>query len=89
MPRGVTLLALLALVLAWLPAVGGPAELLAAAALVAVLLLIRQPSDGSAPRIRSLSLRSRAERLAFLRTRDPDADGRVRPRAPGQRVAAG
>lgn len=90
MPRSQLLLALLALLTVWLPVVGSPTELLTAAAMVAVLLLIWQLPDRSAPsiRVRGATLRERAERLAFLRTRDPDADGRVRPRAPGQGLAA-
>jgi len=63
-----------------------PAELLAAiTALAVVLLLVAGPvTPQSAPAwTRSLSLRTKALRTAFLRLRDPDAAGRPRPRAPG------
>ncbi|GGP43519.1 DUF6412 domain-containing protein [Saccharothrix coeruleofusca] len=68
-----------------------PAELLAAVTAVAVvvLLLTATPAVRSAPAwIRSLSLRERSLRAAFLRLRDPDAAGRPRPRAPGLGPAA-
>lgn len=63
-----------------------PSELLAAiTALAVVLLLVAGPVTlRSAPAwARSLSLREKAHRTAFLRLRDPDAAGRPRPRAPG------
>ncbi|MEJ2856463.1 MULTISPECIES: DUF6412 domain-containing protein [unclassified Saccharothrix] len=63
-----------------------PAELVAAIAAVAVvvLLLTAAPDVQAAPAwVRSLSLRDKALRTAFLRLRDPDAAGRPRPRAPG------
>ncbi|HEX6343191.1 DUF6412 domain-containing protein [Umezawaea sp.] len=63
-----------------------PAELLAAiTALAVVLLLVAGPVvPRTAPAwTRSLSLREKAQRTAFLRLRDPDAAGRPRPRAPG------
>lgn len=94
MPHLRALLALLAIVAVALPSVAGPADLLTIAtalgASVVILLLVWQPPHRSAPlaRSRTRTLRDRAQRLAFLRTRDPDADGRVRPRAPGQCSAA-
>ncbi|GCD99571.1 DUF6412 domain-containing protein [Embleya hyalina] len=39
-------------------------------------------------RARGAALRRRADRLAFLPSRDPDAPGRARPRAPGTGPAA-
>jgi hypothetical protein len=86
------LLALLVLVAVALPTVSSPVDLLTVAtvlgASVMILLLVWQAPDRSAPQVRVRTLRERAERLAFLRTRDPDADGRVRPRAPGHCRAA-
>jgi Family of unknown function (DUF6412) len=87
-------LALLALAALMLPVAGNPAELLtvaAAGALAAVALLLVWTAPDSAARpilVRGQVLRERAEASAFLRTRDPDAAGRVRPRAPGQFPAA-
>ena len=66
-----------------------PAELIAAVtALAVVLLLVAGPVvRRTAPTwTRSLSLRGKALRTAFLRLRDPDAAGRPRPRAPGLSV---
>jgi hypothetical protein len=84
------LLALLVLVVVALPTVSSPAELLTVlvGASVLILLVVWQEPARSAPPVQVRVLRERAERLAFLRTRDPDADGRVRPRAPGQCSAA-
>jgi Family of unknown function (DUF6412) len=90
------LLMWVALVVVWLPGVGGAGDLMGAAAVAAVavgavaLLLVWGMPDRSSPlvRVRARVLRERAQRLAFLRTRDPDADGRVRPRAPGEWQAA-
>ncbi len=68
-----------------------PAELLAAVTAVAlvVLLLTAAPVVQTAPAwVRSLSLREKALKTAFLRLRDPDAAGRPRPRAPGFDVSA-
>ncbi|MET1073544.1 MAG: DUF6412 domain-containing protein [Umezawaea sp.] len=68
-----------------------PAELLAAiTALAVVLLLVANPlAPRTAPAwTRSLSLREKAMRTAFLRLRDPDAAGRPRPRAPGRSTSA-
>jgi hypothetical protein len=69
-----------------------PAELVAAITAVAVVfLLVANPVvPQAAPAwTRSLSLREKAMRTAFLRLRDPDAAGRPRPRAPGRsRTAA-
>jgi uncharacterized protein DUF6412 len=86
------LMVLLSLALVWLPQIGSMGDLLTVASVVAVgvaILLIWQPAD-PAPvvRVRARVLRERARRSAFLRTRDPDADGRVRPRAPGWGLAA-
>lgn len=81
------LLVVLALAGVW--AVGNPAELLTFVAVVAVaVLVVWQRSERLAPvvGVRARSLRERAERSAFLRTRDPDAAGRIRPRAPGWRA---
>ena len=86
------LLMLLSLAVVWLPSAGGPGDLLTVASVVAVvaILLIWQPSvPAPVIRVRARVLRERALRSAFLRTRDPDADGRVRARAPGQGLAAG
>ncbi|GAB2972868.1 DUF6412 domain-containing protein [Saccharothrix stipae] len=63
-----------------------PAEVLAAVTAVAlvVLLLTTAPVVRTAPAwVRSLSIREKSLRAAFLRLRDPDAAGRPRPRAPG------
>jgi hypothetical protein len=81
------LLVVLALAGVW--AVGNPAELLTFVAVVAVAVLVVWPRpERLAPVVgaRARSLRERAERSAFLRTRDPDAAGRIRPRAPGWRA---
>jgi hypothetical protein len=67
-----------------------PTELLAAVtALAVVVLLVTSPvAPQSAPAwVRSLSLRDRSHRNAYLRLRDPDAAGRPRPRAPGRSSA--
>ncbi|MCP2165005.1 DUF6412 domain-containing protein [Goodfellowiella coeruleoviolacea] len=74
----------------------GPGGLLAVASLVAaagvvVVLVVCHAHAGrldvaSSPiRTRAQALRERSRRAAFLRLRDPDAAGRSRPRAPGQR----
>jgi predicted lysophospholipase L1 biosynthesis ABC-type transport system permease subunit len=68
-----------------------PADLLAAITAIAVVLLL--VAGPLAPQTlpawtRSLSLRTKALRTAFLRLRDPDAAGRPRPRAPGLGVLA-
>jgi hypothetical protein len=90
------LLVWLSLVLVWLPsvgAVGSLGDVLTVASVVAVgvvVVLIGLPRAVPAPgiRVRARVLRERALRSAFLRTRDPDADGRVRPRAPGRELVA-
>ena len=86
------LLVLLSLALVWMPSVGSLGDVLTVASVVAVsvaILLIWQPSvPAPVVRVRARVLRERARRSAFLRTRDPDADGRVRPRAPGRELAA-
>ena len=69
------------------------AATLAATALLAVVLAVPTSSLGlraaAAAQIRSSAMRRRAWRTAFLPQRDPDADGRPRPRAPaGCPVAA-
>ena len=63
------------------------AVLLAAAALAVaglVVLAARRPAASVAPDVLAghASLRERAGRPAFIRSRDPDAAGRPRPRAP-------
>lgn len=66
--------------------VNSPTELVAAvtAAALVVLLLTTAPVVQAAPAwVRSLSIREKSLRAAFLRLRDPDAAGRPRPRAPG------
>ena len=70
--------------------VGNPGELVALAAIAVVALVALGVGERRTPRvaIRARAMRLCAERLAFLRTRDPDAAGRVRPRAPGRTVAA-
>jgi hypothetical protein len=61
-----------------------PVELIAAlTALAVVVLLVTAPAKPRAVPVRSLSLRERSQRAAFIRLRDPDAAGRPRPRAPG------
>ncbi|MFD7658512.1 DUF6412 domain-containing protein [Actinosynnema sp. NPDC059797] len=62
-----------------------PTEVVAAVAAVAlVVLLLTAPVVQAAPAwVRSLSIREKSLRAAFLRLRDPDAAGRPRPRAPG------
>jgi len=85
---------LLALVLPGLFALAllhSPAEALAAVTAVALvlLLLVAAPVVEAAPAwVRSLSLRDKALKAAFLRLRDPDAAGRPRPRAPGLGLSA-
>lgn len=92
--RQLLLLVLSPLVLALPSLLGSPADLLAVASVLVVstiaLLLVRRPPDRSAAQLRVLArtLRERAQRSAFLRTRDPDADGRPRPRAPGRSLTA-
>ncbi|MGY6652274.1 DUF6412 domain-containing protein [Amycolatopsis sp. TRM77291] len=76
-----------------LPVVGGinPLGLAAAltASLAAVLLALaahfRLEPAAAAMRVRAISLRERAQ--LFLSLRDPDARGRVRPRAPSPGIA--
>lgn len=79
--------------LALLPMSGTIDPLTLAAALagsLAILLLacsvgaVADPADAPA-RIRTVSLRERARRTAFLRLRDPDSAGHARPRAPSLR----
>ena len=86
------LLGLLSLAALAFLSVGSVGDLLVVASVVAVsvaILLIWQPSvPAPVVRVRARVLRERARRSAFLRTRDPDADGRVRPRAPGRELAA-
>lgn len=76
-----------------LPVAGGinPLGLAAAltASLAAVLLAlaahVRLEPAAAAMRVRAISLRERAQ--LFLSLRDPDARGRVRPRAPSLGIA--
>ncbi|ATE58002.1 MULTISPECIES: DUF6412 domain-containing protein [Actinosynnema] len=80
------LLALCLSALIALSLVNSPAELLAVvtAVTLVVLVLTTAPLVLDSPAwARSLSLREKALRAAFLRLRDPDAAGRPRPRAPG------
>ncbi|MGM1057913.1 DUF6412 domain-containing protein [Saccharothrix sp. Mg75] len=66
--------------------VRSPTGLVAAVTAVAlvVLLLTAAPVVRAASAwVRSLSIREKSLRAAFLRLRDPDAAGRPRPRAPG------
>ncbi len=62
-----------------------PTEVVAAVAAAAlVVLLLTAPVVQASPAwVRSLSIREKSLRAAFLRLRDPDAAGRPRPRAPG------
>ncbi|GGS46998.1 MULTISPECIES: DUF6412 domain-containing protein [Actinokineospora] len=86
MPGWRSLLALFALLL-----VHQPTELVAAVAAVALIVLLVSvaPLPTACPSwARSLSLRERSQRTAFLRLRDPDAAGRPRPRAPGRSLRA-
>jgi hypothetical protein len=64
--------------------------LTASLAVVLVVCAVRaQLVATAAPvHIRTISLRQRARRTAFLRLRDPNARGRTRPRAPSARSAA-
>ncbi|CCH28615.1 DUF6412 domain-containing protein [Actinosynnema sp. NPDC047251] len=81
----------------WLPGLfaltlpHSPADLLAVVTAVAVVLLLLSaaPTAQTVPTwARSLSLREKALKSAFLRLRDPDAAGRPRPRAPGLGLSA-
>ncbi|MGC5309545.1 DUF6412 domain-containing protein [Micromonospora zamorensis] len=74
---------------------GRPADLLAGAALTALVLLAvvlaarvhdRAGTPGAGPRSAGLRARSRGRRVP--RQIDPDAAGRPRPRAPGRPSAA-
>ncbi len=69
--------------------------LLAAAALTCVLagLFARAACPARAVNViplrgRAVALLTKSRRTAFLRQRDPDADGRARPRAPAASPAA-
>ena len=79
------LIALVLPALYCLAVLNSPAEVVAAVAAVAlVVLLLTAPVVHAAPAwVRSLSIREKSLRAAFLRLRDPDAAGRPRPRAPG------
>ena len=89
MARVLGLLGWLALVLV---GVGAPGDLVGVAAVVAVAVAVLVVSwsadDTPVVGVRARVLRERARGSAFLRTRDPDADGRVRPRAPGWGLVA-
>ena len=73
---------------------GLAAAVLAGAMLAAVLALVASVASMSGlaaaiPLVRRASaLREKSWRAAFLRQRDPDADGRTRPRAPSAAPAA-
>jgi hypothetical protein len=56
-------------------------------AVVAVVLVHLEPAATPA-QVRTVGLRERSRKAAFLRLRDPDAPGRPRPRAPGARSTA-
>lgn len=56
-------------------------------AVVAVVLVHLVPAATPA-QVRTVGLRERSRKAAFLRLRDPDAPGRPRPRAPGARSTA-
>jgi hypothetical protein len=56
-------------------------------AVVAVVLVHLVPAATPA-QVRTVGLRERSRKAAFLRLRDPDAPGRPRPRAPGSRSTA-
>lgn len=61
-----------------------PVELIAAlTALAVVVVIVGTPTAPRVVPVRSLSMRERSQRAAFMRLRDPDAAGRPRPRAPG------
>lgn len=64
--------------------------MLAAVALACVLVGLRPARAISVilPHARAAALRAQSRRTAFLRQRDPDAAGRVRPRAPSASPAA-
>jgi hypothetical protein len=64
-----------------LPAVVLPAMLLAAAALACLSLVA--PSGGVWARPSQVSMARRVRAVTVLRSADPDAAGRPRPRAPG------
>src|SRR2546430_4750802 len=79
-------LVMLAFVLLGFASVGNPAEALGlATALVvgAVFVLLARPAPAGEPLVwvRARVLRQHAARSTFMRSRDPDAAGRVRPRA--------
>lgn len=66
---------------------GSPYALVGALALSVVLVLLAErilgaPGELSPIRRLAVALRRRAEGMAFLRLRDPDAAGRPRSRAP-------
>jgi hypothetical protein len=64
-----------------LPAMILPAVLLGAAAALAVVSTVDIP--GVAPAAARISMARHARAVAVLRACDPDAPGRIRPRAPG------
>lgn len=59
-----------------------------AVAFVVAVVLVCLPPPAAPVRIRAVRLREYAWQAAFLRLRDPDAQGRPRPRAPTARGAA-
>jgi hypothetical protein len=78
---------LVALVIPVLDTASLAAAVFTAAALLFTLVLVaRQSAPATTPLLAraTSSVRHRAERVAFLRLRDPDAAGRPRPRAPGR-----
>jgi hypothetical protein len=86
MPRLAVWGALSLLVAVLLAGGGSPVELVTLAAVAVLVLTVVRLAEPSAPSVRARArvLRECARRSAFLRSRDPDADGRVRPRAPGR-----
>jgi Family of unknown function (DUF6412) len=57
-------------------------------AVVAVVVLVHLAPAATPAQVRTVGLRERSRKAAFLRLRDPDAPGRPRPRAPGARSTA-
>lgn len=93
-PRPAALLLVLLLQVAVLDTGGLPAAVAfaataAAGAALAVCALISARSVPAVPptRVRT-AIRDREHRTAFLPQRDPDAAGRIRPRAPGPALPA-
>lgn len=89
----VALAVLLPALFALLPAAGAVNPLGAltaglAVAAIAALVLVSLVPEAAPAQVRTVGLRERSWRAAFVRLRDPDAPGRTRPRAPGARSTA-